>query len=718
VAEVASAYVSLLPSAKGFGRKMDSQIGGAVAASGKKSGAVWGKVFGAVAGLAIGAKAIGFVGDSLAEAREAQKVGAQTEAVLKSTAKAAGINAEQIGKMATRLSNFTGIDDEAIQSGENLLLTFTNIRNEVGGQFTGTFDAATGVMVDMSAALGQDMKSSAVQLGKALNDPIKGITALSRVGVSFTEQQKEQIKTLVESGKTTQAQSLILAELTKEFGGSAAAQATASDKARVAVGNLKEQIGTALLPVVDKLANFVTQKAVPAVSNFITGMQDGTGAGGQFAEAARKVWGRLQDVYNALVPVVKWMIDNKTAVGTFIGVLAGFSILRSITNGFIALNAAMAANPVGLVVVAIAALAAGLVYAYKKSETFRNIVDGAFEAVGNAGRSLWNDFLAPVFRFIVNGIGDVIEGVADMLGALSHVPGFGWAETAANKMHAAADAAHGLADSINDIPNRTVSVNVMVNTSAIAKAEAQLDRFTQHASNQFPHSPVKEGPLRAFNKYGGIGGALMNSLTEGIKAGSPRAEEALKNHIDRLKTRLTSLKDTAKSLAEQVASAFTVDAFSVSGTDAVFAEDGTLLTPATTALQNFMATLSGNVNNLKAVQAALTKIKSLGASDSFIKTLFSSGNSALVFQLAAGGTDAVSQAQDLFGAQQSLGAQLGSDVAQTVLGDEIRGVRDEIRGLRKDLKTSGRENAQAFAAVLNGVATNAIKHKGGKVVLT
>jgi hypothetical protein len=57
-------------------------------------------------------------------------------------------------------------------------------------------------------------------------------------------------------------------------------------------------------------------------------------------------------------------------------------------------------------------------------------------------------------------------------------------------------------------------------------------------------------------------------------------------------------------------------------------------------------------------------------------------------------------------------------VAQTVLGDEIRGVRDEIRELRKDLKTSGRENAQAIAAVLNGVAANAMKHKGTKVVLT
>src|SRR5258708_1908746 len=83
------------------------------------------------------------------------------------------------------------------------------------------------------------------QLVKALNDPIHGVTSLMRVGVTFTAQQKEQIKTLVDTGHTMDAQKVILAELTKEFGGSAAAQATASDKAKVAWKNVEEQVGTA-----------------------------------------------------------------------------------------------------------------------------------------------------------------------------------------------------------------------------------------------------------------------------------------------------------------------------------------------------------------------------------------------------------------------------------------------------------------------------------------
>src|SRR5207237_7672973 len=129
----------------------------------------------------------------------------------------------------------------------NLLMTFTGLRNEVG-KGNDVFNQATQIATDMGAALGTEPKAAAIQLGKALNDPIKGVSALSRVGVSFTSQQKDQIKTLVKSGDTLGAQKIILGELNKEFGGAAAASATSGEKMSVAFGNFKEQIGTALLP--------------------------------------------------------------------------------------------------------------------------------------------------------------------------------------------------------------------------------------------------------------------------------------------------------------------------------------------------------------------------------------------------------------------------------------------------------------------------------------
>lgn len=201
-------------------------------------------------------------------AAESAKVAALTQAAITSTGGAAHVTAQQVSDLATSISNKTGVDDEAIQSGANLLLTFTNVRNEAG-KGNDIFNQTTSIMTDMAAVLGTDASGSAIMLGKALNDPVQGISALTRVGVSFTQQQKDQIKTLADSGNTLGAQKVILAELSKEFGGAAAAASTPLDKLKVNLGNLQEQIGGYLIPVVDTFARFMLDRALPAVQNVI-----------------------------------------------------------------------------------------------------------------------------------------------------------------------------------------------------------------------------------------------------------------------------------------------------------------------------------------------------------------------------------------------------------------------------------------------------------------
>ena len=125
---------------------------------------------------------------------------AQTNAVLKSTGGVAGVTAQQVDELANSLLRKTGIDDEAIQSAENMLLTFTNVRNVVGDQGN-IFDQATTAALDMSTAMGTDLQSAALRVGKALQDPIRGSTALRRVGVLLTKQQEAQIATLVKNGR-------------------------------------------------------------------------------------------------------------------------------------------------------------------------------------------------------------------------------------------------------------------------------------------------------------------------------------------------------------------------------------------------------------------------------------------------------------------------------------------------------------------------------------
>jgi hypothetical protein len=205
------------------------------------------------------------------EAREAAVVGKQTQAVLKATGGVAHVSAKQIGDLATALSNKVGVDDEAIQSAENLLLTFKGVRNEAG-KGNDIFNQASGAIVDMTAAMNngkvtaEGMKASTIQVGKALNDPIKGITALTRVGVTFTQQQKDQIAAMVKAGNTAGAQKILLAELRSEFGGAAAAAADQGQRFGVFVGNLKEQVGTVLLPIMNRFLGFLVDKLPGALA--------------------------------------------------------------------------------------------------------------------------------------------------------------------------------------------------------------------------------------------------------------------------------------------------------------------------------------------------------------------------------------------------------------------------------------------------------------------
>jgi hypothetical protein len=158
----------------------------------------------------------GTLKDSVKLWTDHEAVVAQTEAVIKSTGGAAGLTAKQIGDLASGFSRATTYVNDTVQSAENLLLTFTSIGGSV-------IPDATQIVLDMSTALGQDLKSSAIQVGKALQDPVLGVSALRRVGVNFNQAQQDVIKNLVDTGRAAEAQAMIMRELQSEFGGSAAA---------------------------------------------------------------------------------------------------------------------------------------------------------------------------------------------------------------------------------------------------------------------------------------------------------------------------------------------------------------------------------------------------------------------------------------------------------------------------------------------------------------
>lgn len=225
-----------------------------------------------IAALGVGLGAVSMFKSVIDEAREAERTTRQTEAVIKSTGGAAHVTADQVSGLADKLSAKTAVDDEVVAHGENVLLTFKNIRNEAG-RGNDIFNQTTAVALDMSAALSESgdasegLQSNSVRLGKALNDPIAGISALTRVGVTFTAQQKAQIKSLVEQGDIMGAQKMILSELTSEFGGMAGATADSVGKAEVSWKNFAEAVGLKVMPAVNAISDWALHTGIPALGD-------------------------------------------------------------------------------------------------------------------------------------------------------------------------------------------------------------------------------------------------------------------------------------------------------------------------------------------------------------------------------------------------------------------------------------------------------------------
>ena len=142
----------------------------------------------------------------------------QLEQRLQTTGNAAGVTSSEMIDLAASMQKVTTFGDEAVLEMQNLLLTFTNIR---GGVWRDTVTTT----LDLATALGMDATAAAQSLGRALNNPVSGMYRLSRMGIVFTDSQKEMIKQMVNAGDVAGAQNLILKELEGRYGGSATAAA-------------------------------------------------------------------------------------------------------------------------------------------------------------------------------------------------------------------------------------------------------------------------------------------------------------------------------------------------------------------------------------------------------------------------------------------------------------------------------------------------------------
>lgn len=188
--------------------------------------------------------------------------------VFKSMGEANEKAALQSEAYASKLEMQIGVEDEAIMAVQAKIATFKTVSNEAA-RMAGMFDRATKASFDMAATGFGEADQNAVQLGKALEDPIKGITALRRSGITFTESEKAKIKVLTESGQKLKAQDMIMRAIEKQVGGVAEKTVTATQKAKVAWSEVTENIGKTLMPTIALLGSKFVTDVVPKVQAFI-----------------------------------------------------------------------------------------------------------------------------------------------------------------------------------------------------------------------------------------------------------------------------------------------------------------------------------------------------------------------------------------------------------------------------------------------------------------
>lgn len=203
-------------------------------------------------------------------AREQELQERKLAAVIKSTGGAAGVTSREMLNLASALQKQTRFGDEAVIQAQSLMLTFTKVGKEV-------MPDAIETVLNMSEAMGQDLRMTTIQVGKALNDPILGVTALRRVGVQLSEQQEKQLRDFMAVNDIAGAQAVILGELETQFGGLARAAAEglagSLDQAKNAMGDAAEDLGNLLAPALINISKRLSNASTNA-SNFFMEIQE------------------------------------------------------------------------------------------------------------------------------------------------------------------------------------------------------------------------------------------------------------------------------------------------------------------------------------------------------------------------------------------------------------------------------------------------------------
>lgn len=545
---------------------------------------------------------------------EQEKALAKVRSGIKSTGGAARLSLEQLTKAASDLQSATTFGDEDILGGATAsLLTFTKVSGDV-------FIRAQKAVVDLSAKMGIDLQSSALQVGKALNDPITGLSILNRAGIQFTDSQKDLIKVLVETNRLADAQGIILKELETQFGGTAAAIA------KTGTGPLT-QFKNLLGDVLEQFGAIAFERINP------------------FIELLSSLAKRLSETSDATKSTIVAIAGFAASIGPVL-IIAGelvenFAPLLAVITKF--------AVPVTIMVSAFSVLVTGIVLAEKRLKTFSTTfssiskiikpflsnffkvtditltVANAFNVMGEVAQFLGRvlaDVVNNVFQGFILAVAQLAKGFVTLAKVALSIPGADLIIPAS-----VFEAVQNLSDDLDELQEKAIEDLVFVGESKVEiDSDEEIDKFRKKlaALNKEVEETVlrpeadSEPAITELNKILVTGEQIRNSIAGGFANtfvafvnGTKTAAEAFKdfangviNDILRIATRQLILNSLGSAFGATPAAA--TGGLVVGGSIARFGSGGPVRGPGTGTSDSITARLSNGEFVLK--EAAASKL--------------------------------------------------------------------------------------------------------------
>lgn len=192
----------------------------------------------------------GHIDEAIAQWKDAEDAAAKYEAVLTATGREGRLTSEALKDLAAQLQLTTRVGDDATVAAASLLGVYETMGED-------TMPKVLTLAADMAALFDGDVRTSAMMLGRALDDPARGMLLLRRYGINLSEDTRTLIKDLAEMGDVAGAQAVILGQLEARFSGLADAMgetlAGRLEQRKNQIGDLYEEIGEKLAPTLIEL---------------------------------------------------------------------------------------------------------------------------------------------------------------------------------------------------------------------------------------------------------------------------------------------------------------------------------------------------------------------------------------------------------------------------------------------------------------------------------